>query len=50
MKLKVLLMPKHADLYAKFIARQDRALVLIVLSIEPSLFYLLGDPKDPIAV
>ena len=32
---------------AKFAARRDRALALIVLSIEPSLLYLLGDPDDP---
>ena len=29
---------------AKFAARKDRALVLIVLSVEPALLYLLGDP------
>ena len=35
---------------AKFSARRDRAVALIVLSIEPSLLYLLGDPDDPVAV
>ena len=35
---------------AKFAARRDRALALIVLSIEPSLLYLLGDPDDPVVV
>lgn len=35
---------------ASFTARVDRALAIIVLSIEPSLLYLIGDPVDPIAV
>ena len=37
-----------ADARAKFVARRDRALALIVLSVEPSLLYLLGDPEDPV--
>ena len=28
----------------------DRALAVIVLSVDPSLFYLIGDPEDPVAV
>ena len=39
-----------ADGYAKFVARRDCALAVIVLSIEPSLLYLIGDPQDPVAV
>ena len=39
-----------ADARAKFVARRDRALALIVLSVEPSLLYLLGDPEDPVVV
>ena len=39
-----------ADKYAKFVARRDRALAIIVLSVEPSLLYLIGDPEDPIIV
>ena len=39
-----------ADRRAKFEGRKDRALALIVLSIEPSLLYLIGEPEDPIAV
>ena len=35
---------------AKFAARRDRALAIIVLSVEPTLLYLLGDPDDPVAV
>ena len=36
--------------FAKHIARRDRALAIIVLSIELSLLYLIGDPKEPITV
>ena len=39
-----------ADSRAKFLTRKDRALALIVLSVEPSLLYLLGEPEDPVAV
>ena len=43
--------PEHeADKYKKFIGRRDRALALIVLSIEPSLLYLVGDPENPVTV
>ena len=38
----------QADQYTKFIARRDRALAVIVLSIEPS--YLIGESKNPITV
>ena len=36
--------------HAKFVIRKDRALATIVLSIDPSLLYLIGDPDDPIVV
>ena len=36
--------------YSKFISRKNRALAINVLSIDPSLLYLLGDPTDPTAV
>ena len=40
-----------ATIVAKYRARKDRALATIVLSIEPSLLYLLGDdPKEPVNV
>ena len=39
-----------ADRRAKFATRRDRALAIIVLSVEPSLLYLIGDPEDPITV
>lgn len=35
---------------AKFAMRKDRALATILLSVDPSLLYLLGDPEDPVAV
>ena len=41
---------EEVESVAKFTARKDRALALIVLSIEPSLLYLLGDPDDPVVV
>ncbi len=40
----------QAEKYAKFMSRRDRALATIVLSVEPSLLYLLGEPDDPIVV
>ena len=40
----------EADKHAKYMARRDRALATIVLAIDPSLLYLLGDPEDPAAV
>ena len=43
--------PEEADEgYAKFAARRDRALAAVVLSIEPSLLYLIGNPQDPTKV
>ena len=38
------------DVLAKFAARRDSALAHVVLSVDPSLLYLLGDPDDPVAV
>ena len=40
----------EADKYKKFIERRDRALAIIVLSMDPALLYLIGDPKDPTEV
>ena len=34
----------------KFKIRYDKALTTIVLSVSPSLLYLLGDPEDPVEV
>ena len=35
------------DKHVKFVARRDKALATVVLSVEPSLLYLLGEPVDP---
>ena len=40
----------HADAHTKFMSRRDRALAIVVLSVEPSLLYLIGDPVDPVTV
>ena len=32
----------------RYKARCDRALATIVLTIDPSLLYLIGEPKDPV--
>ena len=34
----------------KYVAKKNKALAIVVLSIEPSLLYLLGDPQDPVVV
>ncbi len=36
-----------ADARKKFVARSDRALAIIVLAVDPSLLYLLGEPENP---
>ncbi len=38
---------ERADGYANFISRKE---AVIVLSIEPSLLYLIGDPENHVAV
>ena len=40
----------EAEKYSKYMLWSDRALATIVLAIEPSLLYLVGDPVDPAAV
>jgi len=40
----------EAKRYAKFLARKDQALAIIVLSVEPSLLYLIDKPEDPVVV
>ena len=37
----------EAEARRKYITRRDRALATIVLSVEPSLLYLIGNPQDP---
>ena len=36
---------RNAEGYTKYASRRDHALALIVLSMEPSLLYLIGDPE-----
>ena len=38
-----------AEVKAKYTARRDSALAHIVLSVDPTLLYLLGDLEDPVA-
>ena len=37
----------NAEAQRKYLARRDCALALVVLAVEPTLLYLLGDPEDP---
>ena len=39
--------PKEMERYA---TRRHKALATVVLSVDPSLLYLIGDPVDPVAV
>ena len=40
----------EADIYAKFVARRDRALATIILSLDPSLLYRVENPENPVEV
>ena len=40
----------NAERLAKFNYRWDKALAIIVLAIDPSLLFLIGDPVSPVAV
>lgn len=43
--------PEETDAnYRKFEGRRDKALATIVLSVDPTLLYLIGEPTDPKAV
>ena len=35
------------DKYRKYLVKRNRALATIVLSVDPNLLYLIGDPEDP---
>ena len=37
-------------MYENFLPRRDRTLAIIVLCVEPSPLYLVGDPEDPATV
>ena len=41
---------EEAAKYSKFMARRDRALATMALSIDPSLLYLIGETDDPSTV
>uniref|UniRef100_A0A1X7SPF8 Uncharacterized protein n=1 Tax=Amphimedon queenslandica TaxID=400682 RepID=A0A1X7SPF8_AMPQE len=40
----------YGDGAAKFQTQKDRALAIIILSIDPSLLYLVGEPDDPVKI
>ena len=40
----------QVEAHKKFVSGRDRALAIVVLAVEPSLLYLIGDPEDPVAV
>jgi len=40
----------EGEKYSKFLKRRDRALAIIVLSVDPTPLYLLGEPEDPAAL
>ena len=39
--------PEAGNDRAKFEARRDKALAVVVLAVEPSLLYLVGEPQNP---
>lgn len=42
--------PEVDEAHAKYLANRNKALAIIVLAIDPSLLYLLGEPEDPMIV
>ena len=41
---------EEAVCLSKFLANRKHAVAMIVLAIDPALFYLIGDPEDPVTV
>jgi hypothetical protein len=41
---------REAEKYAKYQGKKERALANVVLSVDPSLLYLLGEPENHVAV
>ena len=39
---------EEVEKYAKYVTKKNKALAIVVLSIEPSLLYLLRDSQDPV--
>lgn len=44
------LSPEEAKRLAKFVAKQDKALAIVVLSVDTTFLYLLGDPVNLVKV
>ena len=42
--------PTERDALTKFNSWKDRALAIVVLSVDPTLLYILGEPTDPVEV
>ena len=39
--------PNDKGQRAKFATRRDRALATVILSVDPSILYIIGNPEDP---
>ena len=48
--LETSLSQSQSERYTKFVTRMDYGLAIIVLSIEPSLLYLVGNPVNLVGV
>ena len=42
--------PNDEGQRAKFATRRDRTLAAVVLSVDPSILYIIGNPEDPVVV
>ena len=42
--------PNDEEQRAKFSTRRDQALATVVLSVDPSILYIIGNPEDPVVV
>ena len=49
-RTEVVPLQAEVEKYAKYVTKKNKALAIVVLSIEPSLLYLLGDPQDSVIV
>ncbi|KAK4324010.1 hypothetical protein Pmani_005322 [Petrolisthes manimaculis] len=39
--------PTETNKYSKYVLKKNKALAIVVLSVDPKLLYLLGEPEDP---
>ncbi|KAK3895615.1 hypothetical protein Pcinc_000538 [Petrolisthes cinctipes] len=39
--------PTDTNKYSKYVLKKNKALAIVVLSVDPKLLYLLGEPEDP---